>query len=397
LFLQNYREISGLGADDFGGWSCTRSGDYARVNSEQALDCEALERLTIQYQRSIEDEENVLADNPMQQLGAAAEAVYRSWMSDRARSYRKIQRLDDLRGTAVTVQAMVFGNSGARSCAGVAFFRDPSTGVAEPVIDVLFGSQGEDVVSGSYNPETEDALGTLLPEIASQLREALKKLEQEFGDIQDVEFTIEHGKLWLLQTRAAKRTPYAAVRFAIDLVNEGKITPAEALHRLKEFNLDSLAHKRLLNPGPVVARGIGASAGIAVGRAAFDAPGAARLAGNDDPIIFVRPDTNTSDVAGFAISAGIVTAVGGRTAHAALVARQLAKPCIVGCTALAIDMTRRDAQLAGVTLREGDWLSIDGSAGTLCLGRGTIATERPEAELAEIDRWRASTCCGVPT
>ena len=180
------------------------------------------------------------------------------------------------------------------------------------------------------------------------------------------------------------------MRFAIDLVNEGKIMPAEALHRLKEVDLDSLARKRLLNPGPVVARGIGASAGIAVGRAAFDAPGAARLAANDDPIIFVRPDTNTSDVAGFAISVGIVTAVGGRTAHAALVARQLAKPCIVGCTALAIDVMRRDAQLAGVTLREGDWLSIDGSAGTIYLGRGTIATERPEAELAEIDRWRAN-------
>jgi pyruvate, orthophosphate dikinase len=366
-----------------------------RVNGEQALDCEALEGLTVQYKRLIEDEENVLADNPIEQLGAAAEAIYRSWMSDRARSYRKIQRLDDLRGTAVTVQAMVYGNSGAGSGAGVAFSRDPSTGTAEPVIDVLLGSQGEDVVSGSYNPETEEALDSLLPEIASQLREALKKLEQEFGDIQDVEFTIEHGKLWLLQTRAAKRTPYAAVRFAIDLVDEGKITPAEALNRLKEVDLDSLAQKRLLSPGPVAARGIGASAGIAVGRAAFDAPGAARLAANDDPIIFVRPDTNTSDVAGFAISAGIVTAVGGRTAHAALVARQLGKPCIVGCTSLAIDATRRDAQLAGVTLREGDWLSIDGGAGTIYLGRGTIATERPDAELAEIDRWRASNVAAV--
>jgi pyruvate, orthophosphate dikinase len=362
-----------------------------RVNNEQALDCEALERLTLQYQRLIEDEEYSLAENPMQQLEAAAEAVYHSWMSDRARSYRKIQRLDDLQGTAVTVQAMVFGNSSTGSGAGVAFSRDPSTGADEPVIDVLFGSQGEDVVSGGFNPETEEALSSLLPGIASQLREALKKLEEEFGDVQDVEFTIEHGKLWLLQTRAAKRTPYAAVRFAIDLVNEGKITSAEALLRLKEVDLGSLAHKRLLNPGPVIARGIGASAGIAIGRAAFDAPGAERLAANDDPVIFMRPDTNTSDVAGFAISAGIVTAVGGRTAHAALVARQLGKPCIVGCTALNINMTRRDAQLAGVTLREGDWLSIDGSAGAIYLGSGTIAFERPEAELAQIDRWRAST------
>ena len=362
-----------------------------RADSEQALDCEALERLGIQYQRVIEDEENVLADNPMQQLKAAAEAVYRSWMSDRARSYRKLQHLEDLQGTAVAVQAMVFGNSGVGSGAGVAFSRDPSTGAAKPVIDVLFRSQGEDVVSGRYNPETEEALASVLPAIARELSEALKKLEQEFGDIQDAEFTIENGKLWLLQTRAAKRTPYAAVRFAIDLVNEGKITPAEALHRLEDVDLRSLAHKRLINPGPVVARGIGASAGIAVGRAAFDAASATRLAANEDPVIFIRPDTNTADVAGFAVSTGILTAVGGRTAHAALVARQLAKPCIVGCTELAIDMAQRDARLADETLREGDWLSNDGSAGSVYLVRGTVVTERPEAELGEIERWRAQT------
>jgi len=361
------------------------------ADSERTLDSEAFERLGLQYQEAIDDE-NVLTDDPMQQLQAAADAVYRSWMSDRARSYRKLEHLEQLQGTAVTVQAMVFGNSGSNSGAGVAFSRDPSTGSSEPVIDVLFRSQGEDVVSGRHNPQTEEAIAQILPEIACQLREALKKLEQDFGDVQDVEFTIENGKLWFLQTRAAKRTPHAAVRFAIDLVKEGKITPAEALHRLRDVDLRLLTRRRLIDPGPIAARGIGASAGIAVGRAAFDAPSAARMAGNEEPVILVRPDTNTADVAGFAVSAGILTAVGGRTAHAALVARQLAKPCVVGCTQLAVDEAHHGAQLGGIAVHEGDWLSIDGGAGTIHLGRGNILTERPEIELAEIERWRAQAC-----
>ena len=395
-FLESYGSVViGIKPDAF---AARRNALAAaeQADSEQALDCEALERLGVQYQRLIEDEENVVTDNPMQQLKAAAEAVYRSWMSDRARSYRRLQQLEDLPGTAVTVQAMVFGNAGAGSGAGVAFSRDPSTGATEPVIDVLFRSQGEDVVSGRYNPETEQALASILPKIVSQLRDALKRLEQEFGDIQDVEFTIENGKLWLLQTRAAKRTPYAAVRFAIDLVKEGKITAAEALRRLDEVDLSSLTRKRLINPGPPVARGVGASSGIAVGRAAFDPPGVARLAANGGPVILVRPDTNTADVADFAVSDGILTAVGGRTAHAALVARQLAKPCIVGCADLAIDKAQCRAELAGVAVREGDWLALDASAGAIYLGHCAIATERPEAELAQIERWRAQATAPAP-
>jgi pyruvate, orthophosphate dikinase len=358
------------------------------AESAHALDSEALKRLCLEYQGAIEDEDNTLADNPMQQLKAAAEAVYRSWMSDRARSYRKLQHLEHLQGSAVTVQAMVFGNSGGRSGAGVAFSRDPSTGAAEPVIDILFRSQGEDVVSGRHNPETEAALERILPHVACELRDALKKLEQEFSDVQDVEFTVENGKLWLLQTRTAKRTPYAAVRISIDLVHEGTITPTEALHRLQYVDLHSLARKRLVDVGPIAARGVGASAGIAVGRAVFDAQSAARLAAGDDPTILVRPDTNTADVTGFAASEGILTALGGRTAHAALVARQLGKPCIVGCSELAIDETNRCAKLAGTPIREGDWLSINGNTGIIHLGRGTVLTERPEMELTEIERWR---------
>ena len=389
-FLESYGSIVlGAGPEMFK----TRSDAMILAEAaadEQELDSEAIERLAASYQQGIEDDHGALAEAPMEQLRAAAEAVYRSWMSARAVTYRKLQHFDDLRGTAVTVQAMVFGNSGPCSGAGVAFSRDPSSGAATPVIDVLFGCQGEDVVSGKHTPETEESITRALPEVAAQLRDALARLESGFGDVQDVEFTIEDGKLWILQTRAAKRSPQAALRFAIDFVNSGRITPGEALRRLNGVDLNRLACKRLTDVGQPVGRGTGASAGIAVGRAAFDPVSAARLADAGNPIILVRPDTSTADVAGFAVSSGIVTAVGGRTAHAALVARQMDKPCIVGCADLAVDADARCAHLPLAVVREGDWLSIDGDAGTIYLGRGTILSERPETELAEVQRWRTS-------
>ncbi len=357
-------------------------------DDERMLDSEALERLAELYRQAIEDEECVLADEPMDQLRAATEAVYQSWFSDRARTYRKLQHLEDLAGTAVTVQAMVFGNSGATSGAGVAFSRDPSTGAAEPVIDVLFDSQGEDVVSGRRNPQTEQAIARALPQTGAQLRDALVRLEREFNDVQDVEFTIEDGKLWILQTRAAKRTPQAALRFAVDFVSEGRITPAQALARLHDVDLSGLVTNRLVDAGEAVTRGIGASSGIAVGRAAFACESARRLAQSGEPVILVRPDTSTADVAGFAVSAGIVTAVGGRTAHAALVARQMGKPCIVACEGLAVDAAAHVAQFVRHRLNEGDWLSIDGGSGEIYLGRGKVIGERPAMELAQIERWR---------
>ena len=240
------------------------------AGGEQALDGEAIERLAGSYQQIIEDEDCVLSEDPMEQLNAAAQAVYRSWTSERARIYRQHEHLEDLHGTAVTVQAMVFGNRGLSSGAGVAFSRDPSTCAAEPVVDVLFGSQGEDVVSGSRTPETEEAIVRSAPAAATQLRKTLVQLEQEFADVQDVEFTIEEGKLWILQTRAAKRTPQAALRFAIAFVREGLITPAQGLRRLDGLDFNALARKRLVDAPEPAARGTGASAGIAVGRAAFE-------------------------------------------------------------------------------------------------------------------------------
>ena len=387
-FLESYGSVV-LGIDP-GAFTRERDALIAAegASGERMLDSEALERLAASYEQVIEDEDHLLGDDPVEQLQAAAQSVFRSWMSERARTYRKLEHLDSLQGTAVTIQAMVFGNAGISSGAGVAFSRDPSTGADKPVIDVLFESQGEDVVSGGHNPETEEAIARSLPEVATQLRDALRRLEQEFGDVQDVEFTIEHGKLWMLQTRAAKRTPLAALRLAIDFVRENRITHSEALQRLTDVDLSTLVNRRLVVTGPPALKGVCASSGIASGRAAFDSQSAARLAAGGEPVILVRPDTTTADVGGFAVADGIVTATGGRTAHAALVARQMGKPCIVGCSGLSIDVDGRSAQFPGAAIKEGDWLSIDGEAGAIHIGRGEIVAERPEAELAEIESWR---------
>jgi pyruvate, orthophosphate dikinase len=329
-----------------------------------------------------------LEDAP-RQLEAAARAVYRSWMSARARAYRRLQGLERLPGTAVTVQAMVFGNGGLASGAGVAFSRDPSSGAPHPVIDLVLDAQGEDVVSGRRTPDTEETIARAPPMLVPELSDVLQRLEREFLDVQDVEFTVENGKLWMLQTSAAKRTPRAALKIAIDLVHEGLIDQNQALARIADIDLESLVEVSLAQEQPPVQTGIAASGGIAVGRAAFEAARAERLAAGGDPVILMRPDTSTADVAGFAVAAGIVTAVGARTAHAALVARQMGKPCIVGCGDLAIDVAADRASVAGQRIAGGDWITIDGDSGRLFLGRLATVATRPEAELTEIANWRA--------
>jgi pyruvate,orthophosphate dikinase len=357
--------------------------------SDRDLDGEALERLAGELSALIDDDDDSWLEDAAAQLDNAARAVYRSWVSERAQTYRKLQQLDDLEGTAVTVQAMVFGNGGLTSGAGVAFSRDPSTGLAKPMIDLVLDAQGEDVVSGRRTPDSEQSIARAMPAVARELGDILRLLESEFGDVQDIEFTIEDGRLWILQTRTAKRTPRAALRIAIDLVHDGLITSKQALHRIDGIDLAALDQTRLaVTTDPVVA-GIGASGGIAVGRAAFNSTGAQRLAASGEPVILLRPDTSTADVAGFAVAAGIVTAVGARTAHAALVARQMGRPCIVGCAAMVVDVDADCARLGDAALAAGDWISIDGDSGQIYLGQREIVVTRPEAELAEIAGWRA--------
>ncbi|MGJ4945239.1 PEP/pyruvate-binding domain-containing protein [Bradyrhizobium sp. HKCCYLS1011] len=358
------------------------------VATDRELDSAAMEQLAAEEQTLVEIGSDDWLEDAEAQLEAAARAVYQSWMSERAQTYRKLQNLDHLRGTAVTVQAMVFGNGGLASGAGVAFSRDPSTGAPQPMVDLVLDAQGEDVVSGRRTPDTEDTIARALPKLTAELGTVLKQLEQAFGDVQDVEFTVEDGKLWILQTRAAKRTPRAALRIAIDLVHEGLIAPHEALTRLAEIDLDALVETRLAGAGEPAATGIGASGSIAAGRAAFDAVSAQRLAAGGEPVILMRPDTSTADVAGFAVAAGIVTSVGARTSHAALVARQLGRPCIVGCEAMEVEPEADRARLGATQIVGGDWVTIEGDTGRIYLGRLEIVTTRPEAELAEVARWR---------
>jgi len=389
-FLESYTEaVLGLDPGPFAARLAELTASE-EVASDRELDSEALERLAADEQALIEDRnDDGWLEDAMAQLDSAARAVYRSWTSERAQAYRHLQKLDYLQGTGVTVQAMVFGNGGLSSGAGVAFSRDPSTGLARPMIDLLLDAQGEDVVSGRRTPDTEGTIARSLPTIAAELGDILKRLEKEFGDIQDVEFTIEDGKLWVLQTRAAKRTPRAALRIAIDLVHEKLITRQQALDRIAGIDLAALAQVSLVSADKPVMAGIGASGGIAVGRAAFDTESAQRLSATGDPVILMRPDTSTADVAGFAVAAGIVTAVGARTAHAALVARQMGKPCIVGCSNMTIDLAADRAQLAGTTISGSDWITIDGDSGNIYLGRCETVVTRPEAELAEIASWRS--------
>jgi pyruvate,orthophosphate dikinase len=366
------------------------------VLSDRELDSEAIEQLAADELTLVEGDDDGSLEDANLQLEAAARAVYLSWMSERAQTYRRLQKLDGLKGTAVTVQAMVFGNGGLSSGAGVAFSRDPSTGAARPMIDLVLDAQGEDVVSGRRTPDTEETILRSLPMLSAEIGAVLKRLEREFGDVQDVEFTVEDGKLWILQTRAAKRTPRAALRTAIDLVHEGLISREQALVRIADIDLGSLVEISLASASQPVVTGIGASGGIAAGRAAFASAVATRFSAAGEPAILMRPDTSTEDVAGFAIAAGIVTAVGARTAHAALVARQMGKPCIVGCSGMTFGFAAGQARLGEALISEGDWITIDGDSGKLYLGHLDTIVTRPDAELAEVANWKNHATDAVP-
>jgi len=358
---------------------------------ETELDPEALERLAQEFRFvAVRTAGRPVPDRPMDQLAAAAQAVYRSWDGPRAREYRRLNGLKGLAGTAVTVQTMVFGNAGGRSGAGVAFSRNPATGEKGLYVDFLSDAQGEDVVSGRRMPSDAALFALRLPEGASELADGAQRLEREYRDVQDIEFTVEHGTLFFLQTRSAKRTPRAALRILIDFVHEGLIDPATALQRVAAIDLDRTHVTRFADQAPAIATAVSASPGVATGRMAFDSSRAKALAAGGEPVVLVRHDTSTEDIAGFAVAAGILTAVGGRTAHAAVVARQLGKVCLVGCHELRIREDGEGGEIAGRKIVEGDWVSLDGDHGEVTLGRREIIAELPQAELAEIDAWRVA-------
>jgi pyruvate,orthophosphate dikinase len=359
------------------------------ATSERELDPEALERLTREMLAIAANlAGKPVPPDPMDQLTGAADAVFRSWESARAVEYRRLNRLEDLRGTAVTVQAMVFGNTGGRSGSGVAFSRSPVTGEGPLYADFLTDAQGEDVVSGRRTPVDAEALQRRLPDVFSELKAGVLRLEQELKDVQDVEFTVDGGQLYFLQTRSAKRTPRAVLRTAVDFVHEGLITPADGLKRVAGVDLDHAGVSRFVGEATAVAKAIPASSGVVTGQAAFDAASTSVAAAAGRPAILVRRDISTADIAGLAAAQGVLTAVGGRTAHAAVVARQLGKACLVGCSALTF-ADQGVVRLGEHSLKEGDWLSLDGQTGEVFLGRRDVTVERPEAELAEIEKWRS--------
>ena len=328
---------------------------------------------------------------PLQQLEGAIAAVWSSWEGEKATHYRKMQRIRDDAGTAVTVQRMVYGNAGGTSGAGVAFTRDPSTGEDRLYLDFAFNAQGEDVVSGRQVSSDGERLAAVMPGVHAEIVAVAGKLEAEFGDMQEFEFTVQDASLFILQTRTGKRTPWAALRIAVDLAEANRITPQVALDRLAGIDLDAVRRARIVpndGEGPACS-GVGASMGVASGEIALDSARAVAAAAHGVPSILVREATSTEDIAGFQAAAGILTAAGNRTSHAAVVARQLDKPCVVGCAQLTVDVEKRRCALGGRWLDEGEQVSIDGETGQVFAARVGLAFDRPLAQLAKVAEWKS--------
>ncbi|HEC22481.1 MAG TPA: pyruvate, phosphate dikinase, partial [Chloroflexi bacterium] len=332
--------------------------------------------------------------DPWKQLELAVGAVFRSWNSKRAIDYRNATGIPHDLGTAVNIVTMVFGNVGWDSGSGVAFTRNPATGEKDLYGEYLKNAQGEDVVSGARTPSEIHELAKELPEAWNTLLEIADKLERHYRDMQDMEFTIEHGKLWMLQTRTGKRTAAAAVRIAVDMVKEGLITKEEAVQRIEPGQIDLLLHPRFdeeaKKKARLLAKGLNASPGAAVGLVYFDADTAERVALEDGKdVILVRPETTPDDVHGMLAARGILTQHGGATSHAAVVARQLGKPCVAGCEEIKLDLEKREFSANGVVVKEGDVISLDGATGEVFLGAiPTVeASFEDQPELKEILGW----------
>jgi pyruvate,orthophosphate dikinase len=328
-----------------------------------------------------------------EQLSMARNAVFRSWWNPRASHYRKMNKIADELGTAVNVQAMVFGNLGDTSATGVGFTRNPATGDKEFYGEFLVNAQGEDVVAGIRTPKPISELDTLMPEVYKQLREITGMLEQHYRDVQDFEFTIQDGKLYMLQTRNGKRTGPAAVKIAVNMVEEGLIDKKEAILRVDPQQLDQLLHP-VLDPAAKkslqkIATGLPASPGAAVGKVVFTADEAVLQAPNY-PVILVRKETVPDDIHGMEVAKGILTARGGMTSHAAVVARGMGTPCVAGAEELLVDEAKCAlvVRKTGQTLKEGDWISLDGSMGEVYAGQaGTVAADPSSGILAKFMQW----------
>ncbi len=334
------------------------------VEDDTDLDVDALKELTKRFQELYD-----FPQDPQEQLKQSIRAVFDSWTGDRAVSYRRINHIPDEWGTAVNVQQMVFGNTGDKSGTGVAFSRDEVTGAPEPSGDFLINAQGEDVVSGVRNTHDISDMKDLMPEAHDELMDILRTLEKHYKDMQDTEFTVQDGQLFMLQTRNAKRPAQAAVRFACDAVDEGLLTREEAITTIDPSALDALLHPTFDPKAEfeVLASGVSASPGAAKGAVVFTAADAVAAGEEGRDVILVRPFTEAEDVAGFHAARGILTSEGGKASHAALVARGMGRPAVVGASALAIDLEAKLITVDGTQVKEGDRIAIDGTKGCVTL------------------------------
>ena len=357
-----------------------------KTKFDTGLDAKALQEVIAEYKQAVK--KHARRDFPQdarEQLSMARDAVFRSWQNDRAKTYRRLNNIDDMLGTAVNVQAMVFGNLGETSGTGVGFTRNPSTGAKEFYGEFLLNAQGEDVVSGVRTPVPIGELEQVMPDVFKQLRDITTRLEKHYKDMQDFEFTIQDRKLYMLQTRNGKRAGLAAVRMALEMVEEGLITKEEAIFRpepdqLVYFVVPRLDEKdvRLEN---VLAKGLPASPGGAVGQIAFSAEDAVKMAGHGaekKPVILVRAETSPEDIEGMVVAAGILTSRGGMTSHAAVVTRGMGKCCVAGATEIDVDEKKHEIRVKGKVFKEGDWISLDGSTGRVI--QGQVKTVPPDPE-----------------
>ena len=360
------------------------------IDADQDLTAEHLQSLVTEFKIEILRQKNTpFPEDPSTQLWGAIGAVLRSWNNPRAQVYRRLHNIAAGGGTAVNVQAMVFGNLGADSGSGVCFTRNPSSG--EPGIfgEYLINAQGEDVVAGTRTPQPIDQLQTLMPEVFTQLGELCQRLERHFVDMQDLEFTIQSGKLWLLQTRTGKRTGRAMVRIAVDMVAEELIDQRTAVQRVVPNKLEELLHPGLA-PNPPVApltKGLPASPGAAIGRVVFTATDAEAWAQRGESVILVRQETSPEDIHGMKAAAGILTARGGMTSHAAVVARGMGKCCVTGCKTLTVDVSRDRFSHGAVVVKKGDTITIDGSTGAVYTTRLPLVPARMTDEFATLMAW----------
>lgn len=362
----------------------------SRVKRDSSLTAEHLKEIVSAFKKIVQRHtREPFPEDPWTQLQLAIEAVFKSWNNPRAITYRKLNSIPSEIGTAVNVQAMVFGNMGEDCATGVGFTRNPSNGAKEFYGEFLTNAQGEDVVAGTRTPRPIVELKDVLPQAYAKLREITSRLEIHYRDVQDFEFTIQNGELFMLQTRTGKRTAQAAVKFVVDMVHEKLITKEEALLRIQPMDLDQLLHPRLDPNAEVtpIAKGLAASPGAASGKVVFNAHDAAVLAGKGERVILVRPETNPDDIQGMAAAVGILTTRGGMTSHAAVVARGMGKVCVAGAETVRVNEERKVFTAAGVTVRERQIITLDGSTGTVLLGEVPTIEPEPTEEFVTLMSW----------